>query len=159
MTLPTSGAISLGQVNTELGKAATAAISMNNADVRTLEAKPSGIIAMSDLHGKSSVAPPTLSLSVTGNNQIAGPGYTVYTYINCTLGGTETTTSGVRISGTTIFSFTKMSNTQYRVGHVGNETGDTYTATYRITATNSTGSVTRDATITLKSLYSDGNSG
>lgn len=53
MALPATGAISLNQVNTELQRAATAAISMNDTDVRTLAVKPSGAISMSDLHGKA----------------------------------------------------------------------------------------------------------
>ena len=34
MALPSSGAISLSQVNTELGRSATASINMNEAQVR-----------------------------------------------------------------------------------------------------------------------------
>lgn len=54
MTLPV-GQISLSQVNTELVKAAGAVISLNDAAVRTLAAKPSGIISMNDLRGKTSI--------------------------------------------------------------------------------------------------------
>lgn len=66
MTLPASGLISLSQVNTELTLTSTALITLNDAAVRTLFAKPSGLISMSDGHGKSAVAPsfnynPTIS--------------------------------------------------------------------------------------------------
>ena len=53
MTLPASGAISLSQVNVELGLSATAQIGMNDAAVRTLFGVPSGAISMSDGYGKA----------------------------------------------------------------------------------------------------------
>lgn len=55
MTLQSSGAISLSQVNTELGRSSTAAISLGETAVRTLAGVPSGAISMSNLYGKSSV--------------------------------------------------------------------------------------------------------
>ena len=54
MALPASGAISLNQVNVELGNAGTASIDMNSAAVRGLFGVASGAIAMSDGYGKSS---------------------------------------------------------------------------------------------------------
>lgn len=57
MTLPASGAISLSQVNVELGLSATATISLNQANVRTLAGIPSGAISLDNLHGKSNVTP------------------------------------------------------------------------------------------------------
>lgn len=53
MTLPVSGPISLSAVNTELGYSSNSQISLNNATVRSLFNKPSGMIAMSDGYGKS----------------------------------------------------------------------------------------------------------
>lgn len=53
MTLPASGAISMSQVNTELGLSSTATISLNDSAVRTLFGKGSGAIAMSDGYGKA----------------------------------------------------------------------------------------------------------
>lgn len=55
MALPGSGAISLSQVNTELGLAANTAISLNQTNVRNLAGVASGTISMSNLHGKSSL--------------------------------------------------------------------------------------------------------
>ena len=55
MTLPASGAISLNQVNVELGLAGTTSINMNQTTVRNLFGKPTSAsaISMSDGYGKS----------------------------------------------------------------------------------------------------------
>lgn len=55
MALPT-GQLSISQVNTELGKAATTSISLNDTAVRTLAGVASGQISFSNLLGKSAVA-------------------------------------------------------------------------------------------------------
>ena len=54
MPTPT-GTISMSDVNTELGLASTATISLNDAAVRTLAGVASGTISMDNLRGKSSV--------------------------------------------------------------------------------------------------------
>jgi len=56
MTLQSSGAISLGNVNTELGRSSTATISLGETAVRNLAGVSSGAIALSNLYGKSNVA-------------------------------------------------------------------------------------------------------
>lgn len=53
MTLPASGVITMGDVNTELGYSATAAISLNDTAVRTLFGIASGAISLNDGYGKS----------------------------------------------------------------------------------------------------------
>lgn len=55
MALPTTGPISMSQVASELG-ISTSNINLNLAAVRTMAVKPSGVIAMSHLRGKSAFA-------------------------------------------------------------------------------------------------------
>lgn len=66
MTLPASGAISFGDVNTELGLSATAQISLNDAAVRTLFGIPSGAISLNTGHGKSAITYVSGTLSGSG---------------------------------------------------------------------------------------------
>ena len=61
MALPASGAISLNNVNVELGLSGTAAITMNDSAVRSLAGVPSGQISMSNLQGKSAQWTGTIS--------------------------------------------------------------------------------------------------
>ena len=68
MTLPVSGAISLNNVNVELGLSGTTTISMNQASVRTLFAVPSGAISMSDGYGKANQFTLTISSNTTNAN-------------------------------------------------------------------------------------------
>lgn len=97
MTLPVaSNAISLSDVNTELGFGATAAISLNDAAVRTLAEVPSGDIRLAtDLWGKTAV---TLAIS----NQFISDFGTVTTAasISLTSSGTVTFATGWLGSGT-----------------------------------------------------------
>lgn len=55
MALPSSGAISFSNINTELSAIATAVRALGDTPVRTLFAVPSGAISMSNGYGKSSV--------------------------------------------------------------------------------------------------------
>ena len=73
MTLPASpNSISLGQVNTELGRSATATIDMNDSAVRSLFGKPGSgnTISMDDGRGKSSR---TFSLAEVNGASFFGP--------------------------------------------------------------------------------------
>lgn len=58
MALPSTGSINMNQVNVELKKSDTSKIALNDTDVRKLANKPSGIIGMSDLRGKSAEPQP-----------------------------------------------------------------------------------------------------
>ena len=53
MTLPLSGIMTAGMINVELGKAATAAGTLNDTDWRDLADVPSGVIRYSDFYGKT----------------------------------------------------------------------------------------------------------
>lgn len=63
MALPTTGPISLSDVNVELSRSATAPISLGESDVRNLAERASGFVGLSDLRGKSSV----FAFSITAN--------------------------------------------------------------------------------------------
>ncbi len=52
MTMTASGIITFSGIDTELGVAATTAISLNDANPRLIAGKPTGIISMSDFYGK-----------------------------------------------------------------------------------------------------------
>jgi hypothetical protein len=78
MTLPASGnTISLSQVNSELSRAATATIDMNDSAVRSLFGKPGSgnTISMSDGWGKSAISITVPALGVFG---YADPGLVAY---------------------------------------------------------------------------------
>jgi hypothetical protein len=82
MTLPAgngTGAISLGQVNTELGLSATATISLGDANVKKLVRIASGVVDLNTFHGKTKFA-------ITG-----GP--TAISYVGASAGGAVTTGS------------------------------------------------------------------
>ena len=66
MTLPSSGTITLNQVNTELGNSATASINMGSSAVRGLFDKASGAVAMSDGHGKANAFNYVISSNTKG---------------------------------------------------------------------------------------------
>jgi hypothetical protein len=63
MTLPSTGAISLSDVNAELCRSPTAPISLNDSEVRALAGKPTGAISMQDLRGKTAY----FDFSITSN--------------------------------------------------------------------------------------------
>ena len=68
MALPSSGAISLSDVNVELGLSSTAQISLDDSAVRTLFQISSGAIDMDSGHGKSNQFSFTISSNTTNAN-------------------------------------------------------------------------------------------
>ncbi len=65
MTLPVSGQISFSDINVELGLNSNAQISLNDAVVRTLLNKSTGVISLDDAHDKSNVTASTLQATLT----------------------------------------------------------------------------------------------
>ena len=98
MTLPASGAISLNQVNTELGLTATASISMGASNVRTLFGQASGAVDMNTGHGKSNGPVITITISASIKN------FNAYNNRNASQHGTSVTVSpaGAYVAGTSI---------------------------------------------------------
>ena len=68
MALPSSGAISFANINSELGAVAGTLRSLNDAAVRSLFGKASGAIAMSDGYGKSSATNLSIAAHVQNFN-------------------------------------------------------------------------------------------
>lgn len=67
MALPT-GTISLSQVNVELNRNATATINLNNADVRLVAGKATGVVTLNDLRGKFFTFRFTIASNLTNAN-------------------------------------------------------------------------------------------
>jgi len=65
MALPVSGAISMNQVNVELGLSGTTSINLNQSTVRTLFGVASGAISLNDGHGKANAF--TFSPTISSN--------------------------------------------------------------------------------------------
>lgn len=80
MTLPSSGTISMSQVDVELGYSSSATISLNDTAVRTLFGKSSGTISMSDGYGKSS----GFTVNVVDSGDVD---YNIYVFDSGTHGG------------------------------------------------------------------------
>lgn len=141
MALPSSGAISLSQVNVELSRSASAQISLGESAVRTLFGVASGAISMSNGYGKSNAYAPinTALPTISGTTQVGS-----------TLSSTTGTWTG---TPTPTYSY----QWQRNGSNIGGATGSTYTLVPAddgknvrcvVTATNSVGSVAANSNAT-----------
>lgn len=85
MPLQTSGAISLNNINVELGNAGTATISMGAAASRDLAGVASGPISLNNFYGASAVAPPGSQTFTASGTFTVPSGHTSVTI--CMVGG------------------------------------------------------------------------
>lgn len=151
MTLPSSGNLSMLQVLDELRTAnpgRALPIGLGDSDVRALAGVPSGPIAMSQLYGKSSLAP----LTARGNNDYVfanttTSGGTLYAYPSVTVsGGAGEKTyawSVLSANGSVTLSQTNASQARVAVTYLKQGFGNV-TVFLRCVVTDSSGSVTVD---------------
>ena len=88
MPLPTTGPLSLSQVNTELGRPATATISLGEAAVRALAGVPSGPIGKASLRGKANAFGHTITanqLHLNLRTYLLGQGWNGTTAVQVTI--------------------------------------------------------------------------
>ena len=88
MTLPASGAISIGMVAAELGIGLP--LSLGDSRVRTLAGVPSGPISLGNLYGKSAYTPMTINAFDDSQN-----------FDSAGAGGTASCSPGVTVTGGT----------------------------------------------------------
>lgn len=158
MALNSSGPISLGgstagqSINLELGKSATAQISLNDTDVRALAGVPSGaIIVPTNFYGKSSMS--VSATDVSGSAAAfasSGPVSSNNTSTTVTGGTAPFTFSWTRVSGSTVPQVS--SATAQNPNWFNNNTPEGgYSAVWRVTVTDAnSNTATDDINVTLQ---------
>lgn len=130
MTLHTNGPMSLSDLNIELGRPATAQISLNEQPIRDMFGVSSGAMSLNVAYGKTKVTVITLS-DVTTNyvlNPSKVPGYVagiarVELVVNNVLGSVSSGSYALEVNGFTSGDFVKITNNSYIVGRGGDANG------------------------------------
>ena len=131
MTLPVSGPMQASMINVELSRQDTNLFTLDEAPVRTLAAKPSGVITLNDFYGKSNRVLKTLTITVNVANYVFSPasitGYiTGKTDITITINSgiyvysTNIANAGLTVSGWTTGDSVTIINNGYIIGIGGN---------------------------------------
>ena len=108
MTLQSSGAISIANINTELGVASTTTRSLNDSAARTLAGVASGAISMSNFYGKSNA--PAVTFTPNGGASSGTPvdlssvsdTSAATVTISCSASASWTWTRGTYLGGSTV---------------------------------------------------------
>ena len=130
MTLQSSGAISINNINVELGLSGTATGSLNDAAFRTLAGVPSGAISMSNFYGKSnrvalsytftaSTANASLNVAAIGGYIAGKSDITITVNTSVYLYSTSTGTPGLTLTGGTTGDTLTLVNNGFIMGMGG----------------------------------------
>lgn len=152
MALPSSGNISITQIQTEFGAPAGTALSAflrggaYVPDTATNAGVPTALpITVTDFYGASALVPLSVSISGSGTDSDSVSPFSTTTVVTANASGGSGTKSYVwtRVSGHTGFTESGMNTNQLTLSESGTA-DETFTATYKVTVTDDTGSAEDD---------------